>query len=706
MNANLVPSISYIVLLSVAFTIIRTTISSILAFLKHRNPHRQDYPGFRRPYLCTLAHLCRVTYLPVIINQNNEHEDCIVPEKNIEGVDRCDDGSIRITVRGKGLARVSFFYILETKANNSIWIFKPTQNSVICAKWVIAFRGTHVLADVITDINLARSVAINRDSGLDQALEKCFRLLRDIIIPENGISHGDSILLLGHSLGATLAEAMLLFLRRERYSSVSAYGFDSPGLPEYFRSRFPPLRHTPSQPHHDAAELTLVYALDNAVNNLTPAPTGAVSYRVGDAEPFAIESIYSYLYRLRNIASAAWDISVGSMHSHNLVSMAKLLEDGRIHSDSATAACCYSGKVLQFLDSICTQFLFGIGSGFVSLRAFLADGETRRQVNSSARADNRVRPKRTRSYHSSSNAFPEFTEVADALDHFEGHHKGNTATIPKPYKVSDVQAFARKLDPARDIVCPFIGLTSVGKTSLLKAIFNLPPDDNLLRVSSEMDVTHSRSVMLWKIFSNGDREYRMWLMDIPGVHGSEQSQNASSNEVNLGSQLYALRIFVQAACFVTGDNPTNEAKQLFREVCRALEDRVFVVQNYKHTVRCEKELKRLREESRTAYGDILRDVVGRSKNLVVKLTKVYRCNGATSEDLSRERGITDLRETLSRWMQERCGKIVEEVRRAQGEEREAISRDLWWSRVRHAVGIGGGVAGVGILVLWHLYVPL
>ncbi len=125
-----------------------------------------------------------------------------------------------------------------------------------------------------------------------------------------------------------------------------------------------------------------------------------------------------------------------------------------------------------------------------------------------------------------------------------------------------------------DIVCPFVGVTSAGKTSLLKAIFNLAPNNDLLCVRATMDTTTDNTVMLWQVSGSGNQMRRLWLMDMPGVHGAEDGDARRTSNGYLRSQLYQLRHVVQAACFVTKSNPDDEAKRMFREVCEALGDRV------------------------------------------------------------------------------------------------------------------------------------
>lgn len=209
----------------------------------------------------------------------------------------------------------------------------------------------------------------------------------------------------------------------------------------------------------------------------------------------------------------------------------------------------------------------------------------------------------------------------------------------------------------------------------------MKPDDNLLRVSVEMGVTRCRTVMLWKKGRRGDTNgsnstqrgviYRIWLMDMLGVMGAQRPGDQNRNDVYLASQLSAMGLVVQASCFVTGSNPDDQAKSLFEEVCNVLGSRVFVGHNYSANVFDEKERDRLRQQSKNAYGDILRKVVpGEKRELSVALTKLFRSNGARRIDLDREEGVAEVRHKLLRWILSR----FDDVREAIG--REANSREV------------------------------
>lgn len=97
---------------------------------------------------------------------------------------------------------------------------------------------------------------------------------------------------------------------------------------------------------------------------------------------------------------------------------------------------------------------------------------------------------------------PEFPGAGEAGLKFDEESSAasrhNRRPRVRPYSVTDLCKFTRDMSPRYDIIIPFIGLTSVGKSSLLKAILKLPPKDTTLPVGARMNVTVTTVVMLWE----------------------------------------------------------------------------------------------------------------------------------------------------------------------------------------------------------------
>ncbi len=270
--------------------------------------------------------------------------------------------------------------------------------------------------------------------------------------------------------------------------------------------------------------------------------------------------------------------------------------------------------------------------------------------------------------------FPPFPGVAKAVEAFRDR-QGKGVCKPVPYVIhpKDVSQVSNMFDPDHDLLCPFVGLTSVGKTSLLKAIFDLDPDDDLLRVRATMDTTLYSSIMLWKVLrlneADPSSELRVWLMDMRGVHGASTNDDAASAQLTVQKQLDEFRLCAKMACFVAKGNPTDEAKHLFLAICSRVEDRVLVVYNDFSVVYSEEEKRRLISESTDIYNGLLQKELP-GKSVEVLRTKVIRCNGATREHLNQEEGIQELIDKLTCWLQMRHKGIEAALKEERDKEKE------------------------------------
>lgn len=264
---------------------------------------------------------------------------------------------------------------------------------------------------------------------------------------KNRIRKDDSILLLGHSLGATIAEAIQLKLKEKEYTCVSAYGFDSPGIPQYFRSRFPPLRNIANEIHPQAAtELIIVYALDNIVKNLTLAPPGAICYRVGKDEPWSIENVKNFLLQ-KNLLLGFFRLFISSLRSHSLDSIIPLLEKGHFQEDTETAG--------HDSSAVALRFVFRAGAVIGNAMAVVQRIPATRTVPDvrSTSVPNLVADYR----------FPEFPGAdeagaeLEAAAAFKRRRHIYTVTDPIPYKVPVVAGFASNLDPLKTLFVLLLG---------------------------------------------------------------------------------------------------------------------------------------------------------------------------------------------------------------------------------------------------------
>ncbi len=287
--------------------------------------------------LIALGHLANLTYFQSRILDTPSGSSAIEPvipngeDMGKVHIDR--DGTIRISVAGQYEDLHSSYRIVQVYNNNSIWLFRPVSKAIVSAEWIIAFRGTLTVPDLFTDFKLAAAVAGACDTPLLEYLDTLFQNLLSKIFRNWRISKSDSIVLVGHSLGATLADAMLSYLHKDGYTSVSAFCFDSPGLPDVFRESFDYF------PNPLSSKLTLVYGHENFFNQLASSPLGAKAFRVGKDDPMVLSkmgSLFSAIVRgyLSGTPRKLFCSMVGyTLEAHNLQNIIKLLEEGWVQED-------------------------------------------------------------------------------------------------------------------------------------------------------------------------------------------------------------------------------------------------------------------------------------------------------------------------------------------------------------------------------------
>lgn len=621
-----------------------------------------------------------------------------------------DAGNVIVSVPARTANVRAEYEVKGTYANNAIWLLRcvnarsPQHASANSNCWVVLVRGTKTIDDAIVDLSLVAAVACNDNAKFDAFLDRRAKQLTLDAFLDHGVRKEHSITIIGHSLGASVVEAMFARLHAAGYKNVNACAFDSPGTPHDLRAKFP---NTPWE------KLSIVYARDNPVNNLCPAPPRAETYLMYTRDPLELNAVGSWLLALKTTLGLQGVTTLVSPKSlfehclgpHSIKCLAKGVERGWISRDENVSARQLSGKLVR---AICRLYL---SARFTSSATGVAHSDGSKSVPR----------KRNPKLSTATLEHPEFPGADQALWEYNKERKmassHNRSPIVQPYSVTDLRNFTRGISPKHDIVIPLIGLTSVGKSSLLKAILELPPEDKTLLVGAKMNVTVTPAVILWKHVESEDGETcRVWLMDLPGVHGSsvtkEDEQSSQFLDVDIPTQLALLSESVQAACFVCGDNVLEQEKRLLVQAHSAVKGRIVVVHNVKGLVDDE-EVTELTNEAREECRKALEDGnEGEGAELKIVSVKVARTPKATKAHLASEYGIGSLTEELLRsyriW-KDNIEKGTREKRRAAREARineradeiEAEMPFFWDGAAAGGTGVGvtagTGVVGLGTI---------
>lgn len=125
------------------------------------------------------------------------------------------------------------------RRKKSIWVFRPRRNVFFQNQWISVFRRTHTVLDLQTNSRLLVDVSNRNSHKLMDKLFKTFSIIKSII-KTNEITKYSNIVMVGHSLGATIVSAMIQMLRKEGYRSAKGFLYDSPELPKSFHRMYEP----------------------------------------------------------------------------------------------------------------------------------------------------------------------------------------------------------------------------------------------------------------------------------------------------------------------------------------------------------------------------------------------------------------------------------------------------------------------------------
>ena len=355
----------------------------------------------------------------------------------------------------------------------------------------IVVRGSHTVDDwVCSDVQLIKA-AMGMDNNFEQIIERYFRFIREALDASKVNLRGGmptSIIFSGHSLGACVAEAIVMRYKQNILElfpncSISAVTFDTPGQPVSFRKRY---LDCVNPPH-----IVTLNSVPNIVNTLNrPCASWFYACGIGSAiTPIAILSILtnSLLRRLFEVA----------IYSHQMTVILNHIEESSFHMTHVDLWPVFSGTILHFIPMLKN-----------SLVLLLTKFKTNQVIIPSP-------PNR-----------PARTPLNDAIDVKENMRFTSVVEMEpmRPYTVSILEDFYLFIDGLgeNDIVLPLIGKSGVGKTSIMKKFLNLSPNDDRLLVGM------SGCTTLRPIFAHVTTiceldAGKLFLVDMPGIGVEENA---------------------------------------------------------------------------------------------------------------------------------------------------------------------------------------
>ena len=244
-------------------------ILSVFCFIQSDNKKNQrKLPSGTRVDFSHDAHLASMSYYIRLTSPRTQSQaEVVVPHLNptpdrLPSIEINDADDVNVSVIGQAAIVQIEYQVKGIEANNAIWLLRHV-NAANPNSWVVIFRGTKSIDNIMVDLSLVASVAGDDTAKCDAFADRRAKQLTVDAFLDHGVRKEHSITLIGHSLGAAVAEAMLARFHHAGYNSVKACAFDSLRTPYDLRTK---LRNTPWK------NLSCVYSRDNPIKNLCPAP--------------------------------------------------------------------------------------------------------------------------------------------------------------------------------------------------------------------------------------------------------------------------------------------------------------------------------------------------------------------------------------------------------------------------------------------------
>jgi hypothetical protein len=524
------------------------------------------------------------------------------------------------------------YEILDTINHDAIWLLRNVRQNNGRSRYLLLFRGTHVLQDFVTDSNLARLVARNDNDEFRAQFANPLNDAVQRLLFAHQVAVGASIIAIGHSLGATLAETILVMLGGT-YANLSAVCFDSPGTPVAFRQGHDVILNT---------RLTVVNSVANIVNMLS-RPATRQFYVVSSGAHWTPGYLLTMVGTLARFGG--WYDAV--LGSHGLGFIISFLERGDVRRGDPRTWPTWSASVLAPL--------IRRGVPAVAPAAHQAPRPVPRGERLNAR---QVRHRAENVQHPAALPTDNLGQVRVGVPYRIDIDPNNPNDNLAETLIAHV--------PAADAVFAVCGITSAGKTATIKALADLR--GNIVGLSVNARVYETRRPILVLLAEQTPASPRVWLLDTPGIVPENRDiGNAAAgwHANNFAGQLDGLgagrvQMVVHVIRGVCG--PTDVA--MYNTVMQVVGRRVVVVHN---------EFELDEEENLVAATATTAGELGIDRAHVHRI-RVARPN--TQQPVDAERGVAELRDHL-------LGFAADNLQAAQEANRERAERERNTARREH-----------------------
>uniref|UniRef100_A0A0G4IC70 Uncharacterized protein n=1 Tax=Chromera velia CCMP2878 TaxID=1169474 RepID=A0A0G4IC70_9ALVE len=452
-----------------------------------------------------------------------------------------------------------------------IWIFKCAETcGCPSTRFVVGIRGTDQAHQFVEDARLLADVAC--DSGLFKEVIADYQSESDRGLLESGYDASKhELVYVGHSLGAAVAEALALSCYMKKQYKVQPICIDTPGTPPLFRDAAKHLVNSFGGRFNDLVNknIRVLNSTPNLVNTLTK-PISSSFWTVGGGSNVGCEAVMSLAYNI------FWKVNLQQViktlcDSHKLVRIRACLRQGELQESLVSRWPTASGSIAKGLWMWWTDSTRDAATATRPVR-----GPTPPQPHDPPARD----------------PPPVTTPCTD-----QRTLMSKPPTVPRDlcdvqlntvYLIEDRDAFAQSLEernsPAKqqDVIVTVVGLTGMGKTTLLESFLRMQGSNTVLPKSVEANCTKDYHLIRYKQEREEDSngmEYTVnyYVLDQPGLNNTNAQPACQADVDILLSRMMDLGVSV--ALFVSNESKQWILRYMFTQCYSLLKGRVGFVYN-------------------------------------------------------------------------------------------------------------------------------